>query len=433
MRFWLALGLLALLSPALVAADNPELAGKSEPLFGVRNATLAQVREAGVSWCPGPVIAWGMIEPRRGSCNWSELDRAINSAGEAGIQLIPILACSSPWGCGPEVAWTGNNPRALRQSGYPQEERAWRRFVCAVVERYDGDGVDDAPRLVRPIKYWQMERELPRTWVGKPAQLVSYLRMTREAIKATDARATVVVGGLAPNALYACALADKAIPELSLRGRPVDRASLAQNPLFREQKALVEAVLGPAAPYYDVLDVHLYGRYASIPAVVGWLDGHPGVKGKPKWCLQGGGPVEVFDGAASEQDVANHVAKWYTMLAIAGVQRGAWTMLPEPGAEFNETALLQANGDKRLAFPAYRVAMARISGFTKVTVDSRPPGPMVVHFNGPSMNVHIAWSDAARAVDVSQLAIKRVTDAEGKPVATRRGMLDLGPAPFFFE
>ncbi|MEK7449255.1 MAG: hypothetical protein AAB019_07195 [Planctomycetota bacterium] len=40
-------------------------------------------------------------------------------------------------------------------------EKEYQDFVKQLVERYDGDGINDAPNLKNPIKYWQIDNEPP--------------------------------------------------------------------------------------------------------------------------------------------------------------------------------------------------------------------------------------------------------------------------------
>ena len=68
----------------------------------------------------------------------------------------------------------------------------YQRWVRAVVERYDGDGVDDMPGLTAPIKIWQVDNEPPRRREGY-ADLV---RITSQAVKEADPTAKVLIGGL---------------------------------------------------------------------------------------------------------------------------------------------------------------------------------------------------------------------------------------------
>jgi len=424
---WAALGM------PLLAAGGP--ASRSEQLFGVRNASLHQVTELGVAWCSGPTVTWGAIEPRRGSYNWSRLDNLVRSAGQANVQLVPIIMCFSAWGSKPELVRANAAYHEARQSGLPRDVHAWMHFASRLVERYDGDGRDDMTGLVQPVKHWQVERELPRCWADGPAELVKYLKLTEEAIKTADSSAQVVVGGLAANALYACAFADKALPSLAVEGRAVDRASLVQSTIYKQQRALVDALLGPAAASFDVLDLHPYGCWECLPQVMGWVDDHPAVKGKPKWCLQGGAPVAMYDGTATEEEVAAGVVKWYCSLALLGVQRAAWTVLPEPetSESFNETALIGTNGAQRSPWTAYTVLLEKVSGFTQVKRHAQP-GLVAVEFARPSGLVVAVWASSTGMVDVSRFKIKRVTGLDGRmrPLPSK-GKMELGPSPVFVE
>ena len=74
----------------------------------------------------------------------------------------------------------------------PKDVAKYQRWVRAVVERYDGDGVDDMPGLTAPIKFWQVDNEPPRRREGY-ADLV---RITSQAVKEADPTAKVLIGGL---------------------------------------------------------------------------------------------------------------------------------------------------------------------------------------------------------------------------------------------
>ncbi len=40
-------------------------------------------------------------------------------------------------------------------------DQAFYDYVTQIVERYDGDGMDDMPGLIAPVKYWQVDNEAP--------------------------------------------------------------------------------------------------------------------------------------------------------------------------------------------------------------------------------------------------------------------------------
>ena len=83
----------------------------------------------------GGLAAWGLVELVAGSGDYdfSLADPIIKEAHDAGIQLLLNIN----QGHGGDF---GASSKSL-----PIDLEAYKRFVRAFVERYDGDGVDDAP------------------------------------------------------------------------------------------------------------------------------------------------------------------------------------------------------------------------------------------------------------------------------------------------
>ena len=115
-------------------------------------------------------------------------------------------------------------------------------FVTATVERYDGDGVDDMPNLVNPIKYWQVGNEPPR---GR-SDFAGLQRITYQAIKRACPDCTALIGGAS--------------------GGPHDYIAY-----FDTRYASI--LIGLDGQYVDVFDFHWYGEatgdYRMKDAVTG--------------------------------------------------------------------------------------------------------------------------------------------------------------------
>jgi len=89
--------------------------------------------------------------------------------------------------------YTPINPDyVLDDSWYPVDEEKYLAFVRAVVERYDGDGIDDMPGLENPIHYWQVGNE-PND--QNRSDFAALQRIAYEAIKEADPEAVVLAGG----------------------------------------------------------------------------------------------------------------------------------------------------------------------------------------------------------------------------------------------
>ena len=113
----------------------------------------------------------------------------------------------------------------------PVDEQKYIAFVKAVVDRYNGDGINDMPGLTSPIKYWQVGNE-PSTRKSGFAELQ---RITYAAIKEVCPDCTVLIGG---------------VP-----GMPPVSGYIANFDEF--YKPILDALAGQ---YVDVMDFHWYGN-----------------------------------------------------------------------------------------------------------------------------------------------------------------------------
>lgn len=86
-------------------------------------------------------------------------------------------------------------PRTFRFQSKNLEDK-YIYFVQKLVERYDGDGVDDMPGLQNPVLYWQVDNEPDigtQDWEG----YAHLMEITYKAIKAACPQCKVIMGGLA--------------------------------------------------------------------------------------------------------------------------------------------------------------------------------------------------------------------------------------------
>jgi len=85
----------------------------------------------------------------------------------------------------------------------PCDDDAFTAWLADVVERYDGDGVDDMPGLAYPIRHWEVANEPEMQgghghfFQGTSADYLAMLRLAFDAITTADPAATVLTGGQA--------------------------------------------------------------------------------------------------------------------------------------------------------------------------------------------------------------------------------------------
>ena len=115
-----------------------------EPTITRQNLTVDAVRSD-----PAGIAAWAAAR------NWSSFDARLDAVAAAGLVPVPIVG----HGYTTTLPLLGSQPAAPDVLGRAEYLARQYRFTRAVVERYDGDGVDDAPSGLR-IPFWQTENEL---------------------------------------------------------------------------------------------------------------------------------------------------------------------------------------------------------------------------------------------------------------------------------
>ncbi len=168
------------------------------------------VDELNVHWerpHPGPFI-WGEIEKDEGTYDWSAVDKYITDVQNNGVLFVATIWPYANWDqeqCHEKLPNTRRLFSILGDyRGKPCDPEAYQRFVKVLVERYDGDGVDDMPGLKYPIKYWEVINEPEMVGSGtffkgdpQTSDYLEVLQTTHDAIKETDPQAKVLNRGIA--------------------------------------------------------------------------------------------------------------------------------------------------------------------------------------------------------------------------------------------
>lgn len=198
----------------------------------------------GVKWArQGLYVFWFMVQPDIGIQNYdfTNYDEQWKSVPEdmnilANIAIAPAALMRG----GSERADLSEIEKAKEYfkdgAHLPGNEESYIAFVHAAVERYDGDGIDDAPGLKNPVKYWQVGNEPP----GGLANYAEFLKLTYDAIKESCSDCKVLIGGvpgLPPASTYLSQFDSSYLPIL--------------------EKA---AELGKS---FDIFDFHWYGNAAG--------------------------------------------------------------------------------------------------------------------------------------------------------------------------
>jgi len=260
---------------------------------------------------PQPIFGmWGLIEPEPGMYDWGPLDDLVveyQAAGFHGIQLL--ITAESPWAStdSPSLLDPGNT--------FPKEEfiDEYVGFVTRFVERYDGDGLDDAPGLLYPVHHYGIEREFTGYWPSNADDYIRLLRLAYPAIHRADPQAEVLIVAILMVDVFD---GDPDEAELELRLATPQKG-------IRKSVPEIQAVLA-ACDAYDILDFHSLGDYTEIPPTAAWLRGQ----------LQDNGC----------QEIPLWIGDAFSMSALVGYNgRPAWPATAENLAQVIDTLELVAD------------------------------------------------------------------------------------------
>jgi hypothetical protein len=154
---------------------------------------------------PGPFV-WGEIEIEEGNFDWSDTDTQVLELENNGNSILATIWPYAQWD--QEACHLDQEGRLTEEPEFhllgerrfePCDYQAYSNWLSKVVERYDGDGIDDMPGLRYPVTHWEIvnEPELKTFFAGKASDYVDILKASYESIKEADNNSFVVLGGYA--------------------------------------------------------------------------------------------------------------------------------------------------------------------------------------------------------------------------------------------
>jgi hypothetical protein len=390
-------------------------------------------RELNVSWVSmQPVVVWASIESSPGQYDWSGLDREVAALQLLGLDCSVVLIPMNAFGeKRAEIASQLQNedvdsflrtPESAAMILYPNNGTlpVWTDFVRAIVDRYDGDGVNDMLGLKYPVRNWHFSEEYPEFYI--PAEVyVDLLKTTYPVIKETDPQAKVILHGIASNLLQYIAFVKGFIDDPDagvINGTAFTRIQIAA----RYFGALrdVEYFLEEGKGYYDAVDVHLYEpKETFLKGKIGWMKSalQELDVNVPIWCIEGGGPFKLKEGQQSQfgdqywgvytdKENAEFVVKMHVMAAATGIERFHWGLCATGEDDYwsgpwNNMALATSERMKKPAFYTFKIMLEKLRDFKKAT-DLSTGDVNLYEFEVGSKKVYVAWANENNTVDLSQ-------------------------------
>lgn len=371
------------------------LASPGIPIFGVQmygNTGSSSVYhpyllESGSSWLRVPV-AWRTIEPNNvtpAAYAWNSTDSILAAAREdmGGLNVIATIESAPVW-----AAVHDNGPI----NGGNLADLA--EFVGALVERYDGDGFNDAPGSPR-VRHWEFYNEPDgghssgtyARWGHDGDKYAQMLATVYPAVKAADPGAKVVMGGIA----YDWFEED---------GGPFVRTFIN------------DVLASGGGQYFDIMNFHYYPAFSP-----NWTSSSgPGLTDKTVYLrnlLNSYGvnkPIIITESGwhdnnapsspSTPEKQSRYVVELFTQSMAADVDVMIWWMLYDAGGFYPYNTGLVTNGTtplKKIAFHTFRLIVSelRTARFARtLTAAETGAAEMEVYQFQDNVNsriVYVAW------------------------------------------
>lgn len=338
---------LSLYLPLVMVDHGPAI----PTIFGVQmyntldtpSAALDQTREAGVYWVRWP-LSWAAVEPTDTNpehYRFGVYDASILNATRYGLRLIVTVQNNPSW-----AATYANGPIDKVDIG------EFTEFVGSLVERYDGDGRDDAPGSP-VVTHWEFYNEPDGGdplrarygvgyWGHYGEEYAHMLCAVYPVVKEANPQASVVLGGLA-----------------------YDWFEEYGGPFVR--RFLDDVLQAGGGECFDIMNFHYYPPFAPEwnpygPALVGKANylrqklAQYGYK-KPLVDTESGWHSNDYAQMPSTPEIqSRYVVKLFTQALAAQLDAMIWWAWIDPGAGYGDSGLLTQDLQRKPAFYAYRTA-----------------------------------------------------------------------------
>ena len=150
---------------------------------------------------PGPFI-WNHIEKVKGEFNWEETDQYVVYAQENNQTILATIWPHANWeqkSCKRKKAKSPFGKRFTKYLSKPCSMDDYKNFLVKLIDRYDGDGLNDMPGLTKPIKYWDVmnEPEFKMFFKGTEDEFVEIFNFSSKLIKSKQKDAVIIMAGAA--------------------------------------------------------------------------------------------------------------------------------------------------------------------------------------------------------------------------------------------
>lgn len=315
---------------------------------GSRSPYFCELIASGATWLRNEA-SWAATEPSNVSpsaYNWTAVDRVVYPATR-GVHMVLTINFNPTWAASYRSGVIDKVPLSEFTS-----------FVGALVERYDGDGVDDAAGspVVEHFEFYNepdagVQRVGDVRWGDNGEEYAAMLAAVYPVVKAANPNAKVLLGGIAYDWF-------------------VDQ----NGPFVRE---FLDTVLeNGGGNNFDIMNFHQYPPFAvnwGSPNGPGLLEKTAAIRAKlAEYGIQK--PIFITEAGMhsnspeTPENQARYVTMLYTQVRAADIEAMIWFMLYDPGEEYPYrngliTSILATTIPQRKpAYNAYQTTVSMLAG-----------------------------------------------------------------------
>lgn len=305
-------------------------------------AGLQEMGDLHLGWVATQVW-WSDIEPNpptggTHTYDWSTYDTKFTNAVAAGLTPISLVGWNPSWA-------------ATYPGGPVTDINDLKAFLGALVERYDGDGVADAPGSVQ-VQYWMLYPEPDNgqevyaqpehggkgLWGHNGSGYAQMLAQVQPVMKAADPGAKLINGGLAYD-------------WFEEQGGPFVRSFLP------------DVLMAGGGEYLDMVAVHYYpiawGSISEKMQDVKSILNSYGYGNLPMICPEMG---YWSDPPSSEDEQARRLVKMFVRGMSVDLNIMTWYAVFDHGSGTEAHGLLNPDHTPKPAYTAYQVLVSELTG-----------------------------------------------------------------------
>jgi hypothetical protein len=379
------------------------------------------------------LISWDNIEPEEGKFNFTGVDLYLSTAN---INTLAIVWPMAEWDqktCHSEDDYFirpcacacldkgGSEEDCCASKGHwkgaPCDILKYQIFLEKLVERYDGDGIDDMPGLIMPIKYWEIINEPDLGNEGAPMPSDKSCKKEGGAFWRSSAKDLVELMKASYETIH------RVCPDCKVTSPGF--ASI-NNDFTQEVLEL------GGEDYFDIFNFHSYPQDASYEGMAVSINKIRNGYGITKdiWLTETGNPgdAKAYENNKITKNEyykihSEFILKQYTIALSLGIKKIFWwNSWPNDINQFDSQgwktlALNDMNGNKRPAYYTYKLMVEKLDYFE--TVETVKDGFYKFSFKNKDP-IYVLWSDSVKTVDLSpyisssKVRITSIIDEEGE-------------------